>query len=252
VTTERFARHKFLALPVSQQHKKCCELLRRIYEMPWQEDSEDIAHYNDLQQWLGLSSLSFCANRKALADRFHWHLRQTTNGLKEHRLLPTISYLDRPTGTEPLPIAIYLDHIRSAHNVGSIIRTVEAMRLGSLFFSEDMVYADHKQVKDAAMGSETWVECSRGVSLSSLPKPIICLETSSDAMSIYDFIFPAHCTLVVGNEEYGCSDEALTLADHVLQIPMHGRKNSLNVANAFAITAAEIRRQHQFNQIIVR
>jgi tRNA G18 (ribose-2'-O)-methylase SpoU len=33
------------------------------------------------------------------------------------------------------------------------------------------------------------------------------------------------------------------LADYLVEIPLRGRKNSLNVANAYAIAAGEISRQ---------
>ena len=50
-------------------------------------------------------------------------------------------------------------------------------------------------------------------------------------------------TFPLGNEEYGCSKETLAMADYLLTIPLYGRKNSLNVSNAFAIAAQEICRQ---------
>lgn len=69
------------------------------------------------------------------------------------------------------------------------------------------------------------------------------METAAEAIPITDFEFPETFTLVIGNEEYGCSDAILAQADYVIKIPLRGRKNSLNVANAFAIAAAEISRQ---------
>lgn len=233
-----FTRSKFLALPSAQRHKKCYELLRDLYENPSEERGQQ---YEEFCLWLELEA---AVTPKQISDRFHWHLQQAGASVKEHRLLKTQG--DREAGCRPLPIAIYLDHIRSAHNVGSIVRTTEALRVGRLYFSENMADCNHKQVKDSAMGCERWVESSRAATLDALPQPIVCLERAECAISLYDFIFPTEFTLVVGNEEYGCSDAALLRADYLLQIPMYGRKNSLNVANAFAATAAEIRRQHQF------
>ncbi len=233
----RFSKKKFMSLPIPQQHKKCCEVLRAAYEA-----NQDVDRYFDLLNWM-LLRLPPIKNAKAVADRFHWHLKQTGLGLKEHRLLPSITHFDRNEAEPALPISVYLDRIRSAHNIGSIIRTTEALRLGALYYSEDMAFADHKQVCDAAMGSQKWVQNHRAINLETLPRPIICLETSPQATSLHDFVFPDSFTLVVGNEEYGCSDDAISIADHIIAIPMHGRKNSLNVANAFAIAAAEIRRQ---------
>ena len=66
-------------------------------------------------------------------------------------------------------------------------------------------------------------------------------------MSIYDFTFPEKFTLILGNEEYGLSDEWLNQCDQIVTIPMWGFKNSLNVASAYAIAAYEIRKQHFLN-----
>jgi tRNA G18 (ribose-2'-O)-methylase SpoU len=162
--------------------------------------------------------------------------------------LPKVRQGDRSTGEEIWPIAIYLDHLRSAHNVGSIIRTVEALALGSLYFSPKTPFITHKQVQDTAMGSIQWTSCYQEMDLSKLPRPIIVLETCQEALSLYDFIFPSSFTLVVGNEEYGCSDETLKSADFLVEIPLRGHKNSLNVANAFAMVAGEICRQKRLKQ----
>lgn len=182
---------------------------------------------------------------ETIADRFHHHLKIAGQSRKEHRLLPFIKQGDATTATPSLPIAIYLDNVRSAHNVGSILRTVEAFALGEVFFSEGMVPPDHKQVQDAAMGAAEWVRCTQNTPLESLPGPIIALETGQDAVPIHAFTFPESFTLVVGNEEYGCSESTLRLADHIIKIPLFGRKNSLNVANAFAIAAGAIRGQKE-------
>ena len=48
---------------------------------------------------------------------------------------------------------------------------------------------------------------------------------------------------MLGNEEYGLTEEALSLSDKVVQIPLFGFKHSLNVASAFAIAAGVISHQ---------
>ncbi len=249
-TKQTFSKTKFLTLPTERQHKKCCELLRRAYDSLRKELIPSLDHYNELQEWLDLPQLSSPTTAKLIADRFHFHLQHTSQGIKEHRLLPTISKQDRPIGAPPLAVAIYLDNIRSAHNIGSIVRTTEAMRLGVLHFSERMAFVNHKQVQDAAMQCDQWVECHHGTPLNTLPTPIFCLETAPEALSIHDCIFPSSFTLVVGNEEYGCSDNSLQHANYLIHIPLCGRKNSLNVANAYAIAAAEIRRQQTCSEIV--
>ncbi len=239
-----FTRIKFQALPFRRKHKKCAELLRRLYVnlLAQKEWAHDWEVYQQLLAWMH-EAIPENPTIKSVADRCHWHQKQAQVCQKEHRLLPSVRQTDRAQGAAPWPIAIYLDRLRSAHNIGSIVRTVEAFALGSIYFSAETPFITHKQVQDTSMGSHQWVSCHQGSELSSLPRPIIALETSNEALPLHSFIFPSAFTLVVGNEEYGCSDETLKLADNLVEIPLRGRKNSLNVANAFAIAAWEINRQ---------
>lgn len=227
-----FTRQKFLNLTLLQQHKMCAELLKT---------GEEMVEYEQLCLWMGLP---IPKTSEEIADCYHRHLKASKTQLKEHRLL-SIRTRDRDTAEPAWPIAVYLDNLRSAHNVGSVVRTTEALSLGSLHFSPSTPFIDNKQVKDAAMGAEAWVDCHPNSDLKDLPRPIIVMETSEDATPLYDFHFPESFTLVLGNEEYGCSQASILEADHLVEIPLRGRKNSLNVANAFAITAAEIYRQRR-------
>ena len=205
-------------------------------EAPYQA----LASYQEILDWMQ-EPIPTEPTRQFISDRFHHHLALAGLSLREHNFLP--QQTDREIGAPPKPIAIWLDRIRSAHNIGSIVRTTEAFRLGTLYFSQNMAFIDHKQVQDAAMGTHLWVESYRDIPLEELPKPVIALETTPEAISIHDYLFPESFTLAIGNEEYGLSKETLSLADIIVTIPLTGRKNSLNVANAFAIAAAEIHRQ---------
>ena len=79
------------------------------------------------------------------------------------------------------------------------------------------------------------------------------METMEGAKSIYDFenLQRVDCSefrktaIVVGNEVTGIDEEILQsdLVDDVLEIPMFGRKNSLNVSVATGIALSEIVRQ---------
>lgn len=238
-----FTQKKFESLPLKRQHKKCAEYLRYIYDHS--DLSLELNSYNEMLQWMGENPIH-TINHEIVADRYHWHLKHADISKKEHHLLPLIRTGDKEQSeAKELPIAIYLDNIRSAHNIGSMIRTTEALKLGKLYFSKATPYIDHKQVQDTSMGTYEWVSCNREIPLEELPRPIIALETAENAISLYNFLFPPSFTLVVGNEEYGCSESTLKMADYIVEIPLRGRKNSLNVANALALVAGEILRQHK-------
>lgn len=234
-----------MQLDPSQRHKKCAELLRSFYERLHRREpveEEAFSYYNSLLSWMKFEPFS-SRNLKQLADRYHWHLAQAGRSLKEHNLLPHIRTGDHSPKRDFPEIAIYLDNVRSAYNVGSILRTVEALRVGRVYFSSKTPFTDNEKVQRTAMGGAELVPSFQNVPLASLPRPIIALDTSDDAIPVSKYLFPPLFTLVLGNEEYGVSDEALREADLLLEIPLYGAKNSLNVACAFAIAAAEIRRQ---------
>ena len=172
-----------------------------------------------------------------LSDLYHEHLRKSHISLKEHNLLPSIRQGDRapllPFGEQ----CVYLDQMRSAYNVGSILRTVEALRLGAVYFHENTPFATHDKVQKVSMGSAAIVPCYQISDLTKLPRPLIALETGIDAEPVSSFIFPQSCTLVIGNEEYGVSSTVLKEVDAIVEIPLFGKKNSINAACAFAIAA---------------
>lgn len=206
------------------------------------ETSPLFEEYSAWLSWMKLHPYSYI-DLKQLADRYHWHLSESARSIKEHNLLPSLRTGDREPKSVFLPVAIYLDNLRSAYNVGSILRTAEALRIGRIYFSEKTPFIDNEKVTRTSMGASEMVPCFQKVPLSGLPRPIIALDTSDEAIPVANYLFPGSFTLVLGNEEYGVSNETLALVDLILEIPLLGAKNSLNVACAFAIAAAEIRRQ---------
>lgn len=218
-----------------RKHEYLSALLRKVYT----ESCLDC-----LQEYTSLTQKSIeHSTKKEIADLYHYHRQFCSQPLREDRLLPIIKEGDRAAETPFLNVSIFLDHLRSAHNVGSIIRTCEAFRLGRLFGFGTTPSATNDKVSRTAMGASKAVCFTSDVPISTLPRPVIALETAVNATDIHHFAFPSVFTLAVGNEEYGCSDTTLAEADHLIRIPLYGSKNSLNVANAFAIAAAEISRQ---------
>jgi len=74
---------------------------------------------------------------------------------------------------------------------------------------------------------------------------IVALELTNRSISIWDYDFSLPVTLVVGNEALGISEAVLKEADDIIEIPMLGFKNSINVATAFGIAVYEIQRQYR-------
>lgn len=242
-----FTKEKFMTLSLESRHKKASAALKLLYDNLLQKsiDSKILAYYRSLESYLDLPAVEMTF--ESLSDRFHKHASLALLDLKEHNLLEKITKHDSASLHPFLDIDIYLDNIRSAHNVGSIIRTTEALRLGSLFFSKQMMAVSCKKLQDTAMGTLDKVQIAILEDFEQLKSPRIAIETSQDAFCLHDFVFPKSFSLMFGNEEYGLSQQALQKADYIVKIPLHGFKNSLNVACAFSMIASEIRRQHAYN-----
>lgn len=216
---------KFASFSLKLQHKRAAYLLRHLFEQKLPLDP-----YIEIASWMNLHP------PEDIEERFALHIRLA--GVEYD--FPSRHY-DRLTSEPYLPIDIYLDGLRSAHNVGSIIRITEGMRLGTLHFANETPTLDNPKVEKTAMGAFTPFVIA--TSVKELRRPIIAIETTEQSQSLYSFKFPTSFSILVGNETRGLSYNTLKHADNVVEIPLYGSKNSLNVATAFSIIAYEIRRQ---------
>lgn len=212
-------------------------MLKRYYYEP------NSALYEHIQELEKLIEACWTQEQtpEAISRSFHLHWEQTGLGLSEHNLL--VKTFDHGQPKEKwLDYVIYLDQLRSAENIGSILRTVEAFRLGKVAFTSNMANADHPKVKKTSMGTYQEIQVYKG-SFDQLPRPWIAVETHSHSQTLNSFQFPPKATLFFGNEEYGLSTTLLEQMDAIIEVPLVGCKNSLNVATCLGIISWEIRRQ---------
>lgn len=238
-----FTKRKFLKLKPVTQHIQSAQALRLLYLELLQKQTLNQAlfkTYQDIETWLNLRSIT--PSFEEISKRYHYHLSEAEKDCDTDHILPFSKHFDSPSGAPFLPIDIYLEDLRSLHNIGSIIRTTEAFRLGSLHFSKTFDL-NHPKVKKTSMGCESLVSCKKIESFDELKKPFIGIEICENSSNIFDFTFPSEFSLILGNEEYGLRKQTLNKCDYILHIPLYGQKNSLNVANAFTAVAAIIRQQ---------
>jgi len=145
-----------------------------------------------------------------------------------------------------------VDSVRSLFNVGAIFRTADGAGVDKIFLTGITGCPPHREIRKVALGAEETVswqyerEClpllqqlkKQGVS-------IVVLEMTQDSIpyDTVDYVFPL--CLVVGNEYHGVSENVLREANLVVEIPMCGAKESLNVAVAFGVAIYEIGKQRQ-------
>ena len=150
------------------------------------------------------------------------------------------------------PVTVILDNLRSAFNVGSIVRTADCARLEKVIFCGITAHPPNPKVIKTSMGTLDYVS-SEYVSSTveavercrKKDRKVICLEVTDVSKPYHRIEYPRPLCLVVGNEALGVSREVLEMADEIVEIPMWGFKNSVNVAVAFGIVAFEAVRQFQ-------
>jgi len=149
-----------------------------------------------------------------------------------------------------------LHDIRSVHNVGSIFRTADGAGFHKLYLCGitpspldrfKKVRPDFAKVALGAEKNVAWESVSDTVALIKELKQegwkILALEQSKRSLRIdlFSKIVSRKIALVVGAEVDGIPAGILKLADAILEIPMFGKKESLNVSVAFGIAAYRLR-----------
>jgi tRNA G18 (ribose-2'-O)-methylase SpoU len=149
------------------------------------------------------------------------------------------------------PVSAVLDNLRSAFNVGSIIRTADCACIEMVYFCGITAYPPHKKLEKTSVGALPYVPNEHYENiidvlnkLKDRKVTIVALETTNKSRTIWNYQFPERVALILGNEALGVSEKALDMSDEIVEIPMLGYKNSINVAVAFGIAVYEIQRQH--------
>lgn len=142
--------------------------------------------------------------------------------------------------------AVVLDNIRSAWNVGSILRSADGFGFDHAYLCGITPTPENEAVTKTSLGAEeyvTWSHHKDAVKLiQGLKKEgwrILALEETEQSKKISRLNQPAEekTVLILGSEVTGVEPGLLALADEVLHIPMKGQKRSLNVAIAFSVAA---------------
>ena len=154
--------------------------------------------------------------------------------------------------TEAKHLAVLLDNIRSAWNVGSILRSADGFGFQHAYLCGITPTPDNEAVTKTSLGAEdsvSWSYHKDAVKLISGLKregwQVWALEEAEHAKSLQLAPRPEtnqQTVLVLGSEITGVDPELIELADEVFYIPMRGDKKSFNVAMAFSIAAYQMQK----------
>ncbi|MBR4809916.1 MAG: RNA methyltransferase [Bacteroidales bacterium] len=153
----------------------------------------------------------------------------------------------------PSGIALILDNIRSAHNVGSAFRTADAFKADKVWLCGICATPPSAEIHKSALGAEDsvpWEHRSDTLEvvreLRSEGWTVLSVEQTEHAVELQDFR-PEEGTryaLVFGNEVDGVQQEVVDASDGALVIPQFGTKHSLNVSVSIGTVLWEFARRH--------
>ena len=153
-----------------------------------------------------------------------------------------LSVYDRETSLQGLtfPIALFLEDIRSPFNIGAIMRNCAVFGVEKVYLSPHCASCSHSRTIRSAMGSLELVPYQENITLQEVMSlvpdyPVIALETKGEDITKFSFPLTGGL-LLIGSEELGLSQEALSLSSSgVVSILTQGAKSSLNVSVATGI-----------------
>ncbi|MBR5157443.1 MAG: RNA methyltransferase [Clostridia bacterium] len=144
---------------------------------------------------------------------------------------------------------VYLDNVRDPGNIGTIIRTADALGFDGVLLSDGCADLYSPKVVRSTMGSVFALEivCDCNVSLLSNMKKqgykILASALSDNCTDLYRAEWNDKLVFVLGNEANGISDEVLNVSDIAVKIPMYGSAESFNVSIAAALLMGEAARR---------
>jgi len=145
-------------------------------------------------------------------------------------------------------LCLALHNIRSCHNVGSIFRTADAAGVSKIYLCGetpspiDRFGRNRKDIAKVSLGAEKTVEWEYVKDIQELLSimkkekyRVLALELDQKAVDYRKAKAGKKTLLIVGNEVKGLPKEILRECDQILEIPMRGTKESLNVAVAAGV-----------------
>ena len=233
-----FTEKKFLSLSPLNRTKKLAFAIREFLY-----NREEKAYVEDLLHWYN-SCLSSQAVLELPQNQTQWQILS-------QKLLQEIGeeydYVDSQLFDEEINRCgkgvILLDNLRAPYNVGGILRSAQAFNAQTAVLCGITPGLDNAKVKRTSMNVQietlrfdTTQEAisffkAKGFTVISIEK----CNGSIDICDVKDLPDVEKRVLVLGNEEFGISQEVLEMSDLIVHIPLTGSKNSLNVCTAAGI-----------------
>jgi tRNA G18 (ribose-2'-O)-methylase SpoU len=151
--------------------------------------------------------------------------------------------------SDKIPIIVVLENIRSAYNVGSVLRTADAFLLKGVYTTGYTPHPPHKQIDKTALGAHETVYCKHfpdaSIAIAELKTEgftVMAAEQAESSIQLNQLFSEPNekIAVVFGNEVTGVEQSTIQLCDGCIEIPQMGMKHSLNIATAAGVVLWEL------------
>lgn len=154
-------------------------------------------------------------------------------------------------------IIVIAHNLRSAHNVGSLLRTCEGLGIQEVLLTGYTPFPAYdkgdkrmphiaskvnKAIRKTALGAEQILPWQQFDELETALRyarerqySLIGLEQHTSSIPLTQFKPPSRMALMLGNEVTGIDPQFMPFLDAMVEIPMRGKKESFNVVQAAAM-----------------
>ena len=143
---------------------------------------------------------------------------------------------------------LILDHLEDPHNLGAIIRTVEAAGIDGIILPKNRSVEVNETVMKTSVGALYNVKIAQVTNLYQTINKLKQLGfwiigTDMDGVNYQSIKYPPKTALIIGSEGFGMSRLVKESCDYVVSIPLYGKINSLNASVAAGIMIYELIRK---------
>lgn len=146
-------------------------------------------------------------------------------------------------------LTVCLEQVTKPHNVSAVLRTCDAVGVHKIHAVREQ---SANLRKGTAMGSQIWVKIQPHKTIQKAVSEfkekgmqVLVTHLDENACDFRAIDYTKPTAVLLGQEKFGATPEAIALADQSIVVPMVGMVQSLNVSVAAAVVMYEAQRQRQ-------
>lgn len=221
---------------------------------------------------VGVQETALVAELQRLATQVNCRV-QRADKVQFSRMLPDVNHQGVALETSPYPyvaldqtlelakqrgeppLLLLLDHLEDPQNLGTLLRTAEAMGIHGVIIPERRAAGITPAVSNASAGAVEHLRIARVANLAQTQDVlkrqglwIVGLDNRPEAGDLATSDLTGPLALVVGSEHQGISRLVREKCDWLVRIPMVGQVASLNAAVAGSVVLVTARQARQKNK----